>query len=59
MPIIMITLSARSYPRHACPLYGAVFMQVHGISKTPSELAGLHQNDPSNDHAISCGIVMH
>jgi len=39
-------LSARSYPRHACPLYGVVFMQVHYISKGPPKLAGLRQNDP-------------
>jgi len=39
-------LSARSYPRHACPLYVAVFMQVHDVSKSPPELAGLRQNDP-------------
>lgn len=37
---------ARSYPRHACPLFVAIFMQVHDISKSPPELAGLSKNDP-------------
>jgi len=41
-----LTLSARSYPRHACPLYVVVFMQVHDISKSPPLLAGRGINDP-------------
>lgn len=39
-------LSARSYPRHACPLYVVVFMHLHDISKSPPVLAGLSKNDP-------------
>ncbi|GCH62472.1 hypothetical protein BvCms36BK_02613 [Escherichia coli] len=42
----MTTRCARSYPRHACPLYVVVFMQVHDISKSPPVLAGLSKNDP-------------
>ncbi|KEM43187.1 hypothetical protein AB24_0927 [Escherichia coli 6-537-08_S1_C1] len=37
---------ARSYPRHACPLYVVVFMQVHDLRKSPPVLAGLSKNDP-------------
>ncbi|MFV3236988.1 hypothetical protein ACNI5M_03590 [Klebsiella pneumoniae] len=39
-------LSARSYARHACPLYVVVFMQVHDPRKGPPILAGLYKNDP-------------
>ncbi|CTY96165.1 Uncharacterised protein [Escherichia coli] len=42
----MTTRCARSYPRHACPLYVVVFMQVHDISKSPPVLADLSKNDP-------------
>lgn len=31
---------ARSYPRHACPLYVVVFMQVHDLRKSPPVPAG-------------------
>ncbi|HHQ4104332.1 TPA: hypothetical protein ACSP0W_005177, partial [Escherichia coli] len=43
---ISIWFSARSYPRHACPLYVVVFMQVHDLRKSPPVLAGLSKNDP-------------
>ncbi|HGA9795394.1 TPA: hypothetical protein ACITZN_003615, partial [Salmonella enterica subsp. enterica serovar Virchow] len=39
-------ISARSYPRHACPLYVVVFMHLHDINKSPPVLAGLIKNDP-------------
>lgn len=42
----MTTRCARSYPRHACPLYVVVFMQVHNLRKSPPVLAGLSKNDP-------------
>nr|DAP59102.1 MAG TPA: hypothetical protein [Caudoviricetes sp.] len=38
--------SARSYPRHACPLYVVVFMHLHDMSKSPPVLACLSQTDP-------------
>ena len=37
---------ARSYPRHACPLYVVVFMHLHDLRKSPPELAGLNTKDP-------------
>lgn len=37
---------ARSYPRHACPLYVVVFMHLHDLRKSPPVLAGLSKNDP-------------
>ncbi|WP_220125520.1 hypothetical protein, partial [Klebsiella pneumoniae] len=38
--------SARSYPRHACPLYVVVFMHLHDTGESPPELAGPSRNDP-------------
>ncbi len=37
---------ARSYPRHACPLYVVFFMHLHDLRKSPPVLAGLSKNDP-------------
>ncbi|KDV87425.1 hypothetical protein AC95_0747 [Escherichia coli 2-052-05_S4_C2] len=39
-------MSARSYPRHACPLYAVIFMHLHDISESPPVLGGLSKNDP-------------
>ena len=39
-------LSARSYPRHACPLYGVVFMQVHDGPESAPVLATPTRCDP-------------
>ncbi|HFO3880072.1 TPA: hypothetical protein ACHJTJ_004164, partial [Escherichia coli] len=39
-------IRARSYPRHACPLYVVVFMHLHDMSKSPPVLACLSQTDP-------------
>lgn len=44
--IAFLAMNARSYPRHACPLYVVVFMQVHDLRKSPPVLAGLSKNDP-------------
>lgn len=41
----MTTRCARSYPRHACPLYVVVFMHLHDISKSTPVLAGISEND--------------
>ncbi|EOF6027428.1 hypothetical protein ACK1F2_003646, partial [Salmonella enterica] len=43
---IDIRQGARSYPRHACPLYIVVFMHLHDLRKSPPVLAGLSKNDP-------------
>ncbi|WP_213079303.1 hypothetical protein, partial [Escherichia coli] len=40
--------SARSYPRHACPLYAVVFMHMHDMSKSPPVLADLSKDDPQS-----------
>lgn len=50
---------ARSYPRHACPLYAVVFMHMHDMSKSLASSGGSEQRRSSIDHAISCSIVMH
>ncbi|CAI9395072.1 hypothetical protein CITSP_04786 [Citrobacter sp. T1.2D-1] len=42
---IIHSASARSYPRHACPLYVVVFMHLHDISKSPPVLAGLNKKE--------------
>lgn len=42
----MTTRCARSYPRHACPLYVVVFMHLHVLRKSPLVLASLSKNDP-------------
>lgn len=42
----MTTRCARSYPRHACPLYVVVFMQMHALRKSLPVLAGFCKNDP-------------
>ncbi|HFO3514232.1 TPA: hypothetical protein ACHJR0_004799, partial [Escherichia coli] len=39
-------LCARSYPRHACPLYGVVFMQVHDGPEIAPVLATPTRCDP-------------
>ena len=35
-----------TYPRHVCPLYVAVFLQLQDISKSPLSLAGLSIEEP-------------
>lgn len=44
----MTTRCARSYPRHACPLYAVVFMHMHDMSKSPPVLANLSKDDPQS-----------
>ncbi len=39
---------ARSYPRHACPLYAVVFMHMHDMSKSPPVLTDLSKDDPQS-----------
>ncbi|HFO9741169.1 TPA: hypothetical protein ACHK6N_004913, partial [Escherichia coli] len=46
VPSISNGYGARSYPRHACPLYVVVFMHLHDLRKSPPVLAGLSKNDP-------------
>ncbi|WP_213054320.1 hypothetical protein, partial [Escherichia coli] len=47
-PSTIKVISARSYPRHACPLYAVVFMHMHDMSKSPPVLADLSKDDPQS-----------
>jgi len=44
--IINLVISARSYPRHACPLCVVVFMQVHDRPESAPVLATPTRCDP-------------
>ena len=51
---------ARSYPRHACPLYVVFFMHLHDLRKSPPVLADLSKDDPQSimrfHAALSCTV---
>ncbi len=45
----LLHLSARSYPRHACPLCVVVFMHMHERRKSPQEMDGKAVNGTSGE----------
>nr|DAY54792.1 MAG TPA: hypothetical protein [Caudoviricetes sp.] len=53
------TAGAQCFPRHACPLYGAILMQLHDHAGSVPALAAYSQNMQHMMHAKPCTYCIH